>query len=69
MIPVEHEPKDVLFHDVMERCCLCRAHTRYWYRPADVALCSFCAQTATAEQIPTKREWLDKERALTKKFI
>lgn len=53
--------------EVQERCCLCRTKTRYWYTPKDVALCQQCAQTATAKEIPTKREWIAKESTLMPK--
>lgn len=63
-VPVKLEPDSVLFPGVKENCCLCRAPTAFWYVPKDVALCPKCAVTASPESIPTKKEWIDKERAL-----
>jgi hypothetical protein len=48
----------------LERCCLCRERTPFWFTPKDVALCRPCAKTATADKLPTKEEWIAKERAL-----
>ena len=67
-IPVHHEPAGVLFASVMEHCCMCRTPTRFWHQPVDVALCPSCADTTAMEQLPTKAEWLAKERALTQRF-
>ena len=67
-IPVHHETGDVLFPHLIERCCLCRTPTRYWHQPTDVAVCQACAETRSVEELPTKAEWLAKERALTKRF-
>lgn len=50
--------------DVMELCCMCRAPTRYWHK-SDVALCPPCAKTTKRSDLPTKREWLDKEAKLS----
>lgn len=46
-----------------EHCCLCKAPTRYWYLPNDVAVCQTCAETACDSDIPTKLEWLNAEGA------
>ena len=50
--------------DVQERCCMCRAPTRWWYAPADVALCPPCGKTTKRDSLPTKREWCAKEAKL-----
>lgn len=68
-IPIEEEPKpwDLL---TIERCCMCRNPTRWWTVLPDrtpggqVAMCPGCAKTTAPENIPSKREWCDKERAL-----
>lgn len=60
MIPIEREPKE--FDSLpSERCCLCKAPTRYWHTPLDVAVCPACAQSAEVEQLPTKEQWLRSE--------
>lgn len=52
--------------EVQERCCICRAPTRWWYGTGtrNVALCPDCAKTARATALPTKAEWIAKERAI-----
>lgn len=65
MIEVTLEDPDVGSLD-LERCCLCRAPTAYWYAPKDVACCQACAKSATPDRLPSKKEWCDRERALTK---
>lgn len=64
-IPVELEPEDDLAWMGLERCCFCRERTRYWNTERDVACCVRCAATHTIEQLPTKAEWIAKERALS----
>lgn len=65
-VRVTHEPPDAYPGAwVLERCCVCRKQTRYWFTPKDIALCLDCAETATPESLPTKDEWFDSERALT----
>jgi hypothetical protein len=49
--------------DVRERCAFCRAKTRYWFAPKDVAVCPTCAEIKTASQVPTKRDWVAAERS------
>ena len=55
--------------EVRERCCMCRAHTNYWYAPKDVALCQVCAKTTDRASLPTKAEWIAKEESLSKPRI
>lgn len=50
--------------EVQERCCMCRALTRFWYAPKDVAMCEPCAKTTKREDVPSKAEWCAKERRL-----
>lgn len=54
---------------VKENCCLCRAPTHYWHKPTDVALCPNCAQTAKLEDLPSKKEWCEKERMLRRTVV
>lgn len=63
-LTVVHEPADVFAGDAIERCCMCRAKTRYWYRPNDVAMCPSCAKVTRRYQVPTKAEWIAKERKI-----
>ena len=62
MLRVKKEPKE-LESMGLEHCCLCRERTHFWYTPKDVALCRPCAKTATETALPTKEEWIAKERA------
>jgi len=59
-IKVEAEPNDM--GPVLERCCFCRDHTRYWIVNADVACCESCASRATKDDIPSKQVWCRRER-------
>lgn len=63
-LQVTKEPSGTLCSGVMERCCLCRAETRFWFTPKDVALCEDCSKAAEAKDIPSKADWFKKERAL-----
>lgn len=45
-----------------ERCCFCREVTPYWYQPKDVAVCKGCAPYANPEDVPSKKDWLRRER-------
>jgi hypothetical protein len=67
MLNVTHEnlPDDIIISE-LERCCICRKETPYWYQPIDIALCHICAQYATVDDLPTKREWIRKEEIATK---
>lgn len=52
--------------ELAERCCMCRTPTRWWYGAGDrnVALCQSCANTTKECELPMKKDWCDKERAL-----
>lgn len=49
-------------NDVRERCAFCRAKTRYWFAPKDVAVCLACSEIKNARDVPTKRDWCAAER-------
>lgn len=68
MIEVKHE---VGVEDLasIERCCFCREATRFWYLPNDVACCKSCAEKAEPEDVPTKQEWIRRERIASKGFM
>jgi len=53
--------------ELAERCCMCRKPTRWWYGTGDrnVAICEDCAKITPESKLPTKAQWLEKERALT----
>ena len=64
-IKVTREPKD--FRDIAAaHCCFCRAPTRYWYTPKGVAVCIDCAMTHNTKDVPSEKEWCDKEMAIAK---
>lgn len=55
-----------------ELCCFCRNPTMYWTQLSDrtpgqqVACCPECSSLHLSKDVPTKREWCDKERRLRK---
>ena len=53
--------------DVLERCCMCRKPTSWWWGigAQNVALCPECAKTTKDTELPTKDEWIAKERKLS----
>jgi hypothetical protein len=67
-LPVIQEPGDFTGQPA-EHCCLCRAHTRFWYQPKDVALCLTCAEAAADTDIPSKADWCAKERELSPQLV
>lgn len=70
MVEVTKE-SDALSGWPLENCALCRKPTAYWYGTGalNVALCPECAATAQPKSIPTKAQWIAKERALTPRPI
>lgn len=68
-IPVKREPDNCGLP--MENCCMCRTPTPYWYGsgPLNVALCESCANKHSEEDLPTKAEWLAKERRLNPRLV
>jgi hypothetical protein len=70
MIPVKIEPKDTLFYNSPEKCCFCRETTHYWTNiksrtlGQQVACCPKCAKGGRVNEVPTKAEWIDRERSL-----
>ena len=56
--------------DVAERCCVCRTKTRFWWGKGErnVALCEACAKKVKSKDLPTKAEWIQKERSNGKKW-
>jgi hypothetical protein len=72
MIKTRREPKDQ-GGPPYECCCFCRTPTPYWTvglgrkGGEQVACCQECAKTREPSEVPTKREWCDKERAIYKR--
>lgn len=62
-LPIVHDGSQP--NQPRERCCMCREFTSYWYTPKDVALCPSCAEKTLLRELPSKREWCEKERKLT----
>jgi hypothetical protein len=68
-IPVQHEGKEWRPWE-SERCCFCRDLTPYWtldggkVTGASVACCKTCAVKHEPAQLPTKREWIERENAI-----
>lgn len=69
MIKVHKEPEDLPFASVAERCCFCRANTKFWVTLEDmrksVACCESCAKHADPKDVPSKKEWFRRERIAT----
>jgi len=67
---VEREPRDVAVWGQQERCCFCRAATTFWTLHPDpckvtgksVACCEACAERGHREDLPTKEQWMRRER-------
>ena len=66
-VKIEKEPQDFSNGLPLELCCVCRHPTSWWYGsgPKNVALCPECAEAINEEELPTKAEWLAKEREIT----
>jgi len=53
--------------EAVERCCFCRARSLTWTNLPDrapgeqVACCAKCAARARPSQVPSKREWCERE--------
>ena len=45
-----------------ERCCFCRRPTPFWFQPKDVACCRECGGRAEPSDVPSKKEWMRRER-------
>ena len=70
-IPIEQESEPDF--RCRERCCFCRSRTIHWTTIAtrtpgqQVACCPPCAEAHEEAEVPTKREWCDKEGTLTRR--
>lgn len=62
MITVIKEP--VTNRLELEHCCFCRKKTDTWHAGNDVACCRECAEIHDESEVPTKKEWCDKEKML-----
>lgn len=51
MIEVTPDPDG----EAVEHCCFCRARTKFFYRPKDVACCKGCATMSNPDDVPTKK--------------
>lgn len=61
MIPIHLEPEEFKKEfKKLENCCICRKKTRYW-TDTDVACCPDCAKEFDPKNLPTKKEWFQKE--------
>lgn len=63
MVTVTPEPPGLKPFGI-ERCCICDSKTKFWYEPNDVALCPTCAESAEAAALPSKPNWIAKQRQL-----
>lgn len=56
----------------LERCCICRKVTSFWTvdrNPLEaVALCEGCAKRAESFDIPTKSQWIRRERIASRRI-
>jgi hypothetical protein len=55
-LTVHHEPVEFRAMPA-EDCAGCSKPTRYWYEPADIAVCQQCAPKLTRKDLPTKAAW------------
>jgi hypothetical protein len=62
MIKVTKEPS-IFRKCPMENCFKCGNKTDYWYVPKDVACCQSCASEVKVKDVPSKAEWMKRERA------
>lgn len=60
MITVTHDQEPA--SEPAEPCAFCKAPTRYWFKPKDVAVCPSCAELRTADEVPCKRDWINSNR-------
>ena len=51
----------------VERCCFCREKTRWRFAPKDVAVCMQCADVAMIKDVPSKADWLRREKIASQK--
>lgn len=71
MIPVKPEPDP---EPPYERCCFCRCRTTFWTELKNrtpgqqVACCEDCAKTHSQRQVPSKKKWFERERAIEPRF-
>lgn len=70
-VPLKREPPGISRGSWdWERCCFCRARTPFWTAMAartpgeQVACCETCAAVKAPAQVPTKKDWFDKEARL-----
>lgn len=57
--------------EAKEHCCFCRKLTAHWFnskRTKDVACCTSCAKLANEEDVPTKTDWVRRERIANPRF-
>jgi hypothetical protein len=64
-IPTVHEAPNMPKYWPLERCCFCRLKTPWWFAEKDVPVCKPCAAEHEPEDVPSKAEWMAKERTLT----
>jgi adenylate cyclase len=71
LIPVKRQPD---LEPPYERCCFCRTPTTMWTALKDrapggqVACCKDCSLSHTQDEVPSKKDWCDKENKLTPRF-
>jgi len=58
MVEVINESKT---GEPIENCCFCRRETTFWYQK-QIACCKDCASRANKEDMPTKAQWIRRER-------
>jgi predicted amidophosphoribosyltransferase len=60
-IKIHKEPATVSRFE-LENCCFCRRPTPFWTEGGQVACCERCAARGYPEDLPTKEEWIRRER-------
>ena len=59
MIKLIREPK--CLPPPYEHCCFCDRPTPFWCDEPNVAICTPCGKKHNIEDVPTKKEWIDKQ--------
>lgn len=70
-IPIQREDDKQMRSWERERCCFCRRQTMFWATDSfgkvtgqSPACCEGCASVFEPHQMPTKAEWVKRERAI-----
>lgn len=63
MIPLVDVKADGVRTQDLEECCMCGEPTSTWFAEKDVPVCRSCGRSSRADDVPTKRQWLNDTRS------